>query len=208
VLCGSPAPAPFHRDRKREYLRCGQCALVFVPGEYHLEPAAERAEYQLHQNSPDDDGYRAFLSRLQAPLCQRLPAHSSGLDFGCGPGPTLSVMLEEQGHRVALYDPFFFPDTSCLQSEYDFVTATEVVEHLGRPGDVLQQLWRCLRGGGYLGVMTKLVTGREAFRAWHYKNDATHVSFFSEQTWQWWAARQSAGLEIIGADVILLRKSA
>jgi len=27
---------------------------------------------------------------------------SLGLDFGSGPGPTLSLMLEEQGHRVAI----------------------------------------------------------------------------------------------------------
>jgi hypothetical protein len=80
------------------------------------------------------------------------------------------------------------------------------VEHLSRPGEVLQQLWQCLRGGGYLGVMTKLVKDLEAFTNWHYKNDATHVSFFSARTWHWWAQRHSAQLEIIGKDVILLGK--
>ena len=36
--------------------------------------------------------------------------------------------------------------------------------------------------------------------------DATYVSFFSTQTWQWWAAQHAARLEFIGADVILLQK--
>lgn len=206
VLCGNPESSVFHRDRRREYLRCGTCALVYVPAQYHLQPLSEKAEYELHQNDPADARYRRFLSRLSMPLGQRLQANSSGLDFGCGPGPTLSVLLEEQGHTVDLYDPFFFPAADCLQQDYDFVTATEVVEHLSRPGEVLQQLWGCLRPGGFLGLMTKLVTGAQDFGSWHYKNDATHVSFFSRQTWQWWATQQGAQLEILGADVILLQK--
>ncbi len=206
VLCGSPESSHFYRDTRREYLRCGHCALVFVPARYHLCPAAEKAEYQLHQNDPADAGYRHFLSRLSVPLCQRLQPHSRGLDFGCGPGPTLSVMMGEQGHGVALFDPFFFPDSASLGADYDFVTATEVVEHLSRPGETLRQLWRRLRPGGYLGVMTKLVKDAQAFANWHYKNDATHVGFFSTQTWQWWAAQHAARLEFIGADVILLQK--
>jgi len=32
-----------------------------------------------------------------------------GLDYGCGPGPTLSVMLREKGFKMADYDPFFKP---------------------------------------------------------------------------------------------------
>ena len=49
-----------------------------------------------------------------------------------------------------------------------------------------------------------LVRDREAFASWHYKNDPTHVCFFSRRTWQWWAGRQGASLEFIGADVIML----
>ena len=205
-LCRAQAPTRFHQDSRREYLRCSVCALVYVPARYHLHPDAERAEYALHQNDPSDAGYRGFLSRLSVPLCQRLPENCSGLDFGCGPGPTLSLMLEEQGHRMALYDPFFFPDSSCLQRDFDFITATEVVEHLRSPGEVLQRTWQQVRSGGYLGVMTKLVIDATAFAGWHYKNDPTHISYFSRETWQWWAAGQAAELEFIGADVILLRK--
>jgi 16S rRNA G1207 methylase RsmC len=34
------------------------------------------------------------------------------LDFGCGPGPTLSILLAEQGQQVDLYDPFYHDDPS------------------------------------------------------------------------------------------------
>ena len=55
--------------------------------------------------------------------------------------------------------------------------------------------------------MTKLVRDRTAFARWHYKNDPSHVCFFSEGTWRWWALRHGAELEIIGADVILLNRT-
>lgn len=206
-LCAAGDCASFHRDSRREYLRCRRCALVFVPPAYRLGAVAERAEYDLHRNHVDDPGYRRFLARLAEPLLARLPPASQGLDFGCGPGPALAAMLAEAGHRVALYDPFYAPDTGVLTGPYDFITATEVVEHLHRPGEELSCLWAMLAPGGVLGVMTKLVRDREAFAGWHYKNDPTHVCFFSDATWQWWAEQVGAVLDRFGADVILLGKA-
>jgi hypothetical protein len=179
--------------------------LVFVPPAYYLDRAAERAEYDLHCNALDDPGYRAFLSRLALPLVARLAPGSCGLDFGCGAGPALAAMLREAGHEVSLYDTFYQPERSVLNRRYDFICATEVVEHLHQPGVELARLWSLLHSGGVLGIMTKLVLGSEAFAGWHYKNDPTHVCFFSEQTWHWWAREHGAGLEFIGADVMLLQ---
>lgn len=207
-LCGARAAALFWQDQRRDYYRCRRCSLVFVPPEQVLSAARERAEYELHRNDPADGGYRCFLGRLHAPLAARLAPRSEGLDFGCGPGPTLSVMFAEAGHSVALYDCFFAPDRSVLEGRYDFITATEVVEHLHQPGAELERLWALLRPGGYFGVMTKLVRDQTAFSRWHYKNDQTHVSFFSRQTFQWLAAKWGAGIEIIGQDVIILGKVA
>ena len=52
-------------------------------------------------------------------------ANSQGLDFGCGPGPCLSVMLEEQGHSLQLYDLYYANNRLLVNTEYDFITATE-----------------------------------------------------------------------------------
>jgi hypothetical protein len=115
-------------------------------------------------------------------------------------------MLRRGGFEVSLYDVFYQPEESVLTGQYDFICATEVVEHLHRPGPELQRLWPLLAAGGWLGIMTKLVRDRAAFATWHYKNDPTHVCFFSQQTWRWWARQQGASVEFIGADVILLGK--
>ena len=123
----------FFEDERRAYQQCKKCALIFVPAEFHLMRAEEKAQYDLHENNPKDSDYRQFLSRLSDPLIRKLSPNSSGLDFGCGSGPTLSVILEEAGHQVALYDPFYQPDPTTLKATYDFITATEVLEHLFHP---------------------------------------------------------------------------
>lgn len=197
---------PFWRDERRDYYRCGRCSLVFVPQRALLSAAAEKAEYDLHENSIDDAGYRRFLGRLAEPLLERLAAGSHGLDFGCGPGPALAAMFAEAGHEMAVFDCFYAPDLSVFKRRYDFITATEVVEHLHRPGNELQRLWRLLKPGGHLGLMTKLVIDQAAFSRWHYKNDPTHVGFFSRETFDWLAAEWGTAAEVIGNDVIIIAK--
>jgi len=196
----------YHEDKRRIFYSCETCQLVFVPPEQFLSAEEEKATYDHHQNSPDDQAYRRFLSRLFIPVNQRLAIESHGLDFGSGPGPTLSLMFEEAGHSVAIYDYFYTSDQSVLQQQYDFITASEVVEHLHQPKQELEKLWSILKPGGILGIMTKRVLNREAFAKWHYKNDLTHVCFFSEFTFRWLAEQWQAELFIVGNDVVLLKK--
>ena len=207
-LCLETNASFFHEDNWRTYLRCGTCQLIFVPANYHLDSAAEKAEYDLHQNSPTDQGYRKFLARLFRPVLAQLAPNSHGLDFGSGPGPTLSVMFEGAGHSVAIYDPFYSPDETPLKRTFDFVTASEVVEHFRNPAEDLEKLWSCVRPGGRLGIMTKLALGRSAFADWHYKNDRTHVCFFSRETLVWLAAKWNAKLTIVGKDVAIFERNA
>lgn len=206
-LCRAQDASEFCNDRRRDYFRCNTCHLVFVSPTQYLSAENEKAEYDLHRNRPDDPGYRCFLNRLFEPLQARLAAGSRGLDFGCGPGPTLSLMFEEAGHHMVLYDPFYARQPAVLERRYDFITATEVVEHLHRPGKELDRLWHILEPGGSLGLMTKLVTDRAAFSHWHYKNDPSHVCFFSRMTFSWLAERWRARLTFIGKDVMLFHKN-
>lgn len=196
----------FHSDRYRDYYKCSHCDLIHVPSSQHLSPEAERAEYDKHQNSPEDIDYRKFLSRLFTPLASRLGPASYGLDFGSGPGPTLSLMFEEAGHQMNLFDPFYAPEKQVFTSQYDFITASEVVEHINDPATELALLWSILKPGGWLGIMTKLALDQDAFSRWHYKNDLTHICFFSSKTMEWLAKQWQAKLVKIGKDVLLFQK--
>jgi len=205
-LCLGHDSSDYFQDKARAYLQCGDCALVFVPPQYHLSEAREKAEYDLHRNDPFDSGYRNFLARLFEPLRERLPKAAVGLDFGCGPGPTLSLMFQEAGFSVAIYDKFYADNPQLLGQNYDFISASEVVEHLRQPQLELERLYNLLNLNGILGIMTKLVTDQRAFTSWHYKNDLSHICFFSAETFHWLAKHLQARLELIGKDVILLQK--
>ncbi|MEJ1338620.1 MAG: class I SAM-dependent methyltransferase [Candidatus Sedimenticola sp. (ex Thyasira tokunagai)] len=203
--CLTVGGGSFYQDR-RDYFRCPVCCLVFVPPHQFLPPQEEKAVYDLHENSAFDSGYRRFLNRLFIPLSQCLVPHSNGLDFGSGPEPTLSLMFEEVGHSMEIYDPFYAPEIKPLQLNYDFITATEVVEHLHHPRRELDRLWSRLKPNGLLGIMTKRVINRESFSSWHYKNDPTHVCFFSLETFQWYAEHWRAELTVPEKDVVLFKK--
>ena len=166
----------------------------------------EKARYLLHENDPGDEGYRGFLNRLAKPLVERLGNGMEGLDYGCGPGPALAGMLEEAGHRMRVYDPFFERDDEALRRTYDFVTCTEVVEHFHRPADEFERLDGLLRPGGWLGIMTSLVVDDEGFADWYYRKDPTHVVFYKRDTFEYLAARFGWECEVIRTDVVLMRK--
>lgn len=170
------------------------------------EPAAEREHYGTHENHPTDARYRAFLGRLSGPLLERLPAGAEGLDYGSGPGPTLSVMLAENGFRMTIYDRFFAPDPKVLHGSYDFITCTEVVEHFHFPADEFDRLNRLLRPGGWLGVMTEMLREGCVFEDWHYVRDPTHVCFYRPGTMEWIAARYGWTVETPHRNVALFRK--
>jgi SAM-dependent methyltransferase len=204
-LCLSRRVHPFAEVRSSEYLRCEVCRLTFLAPDRRLAPGAEREHYGTHQNDPTDTRYRAFLSRLAEPLMRHLPAGAEGLDYGSGPGPTLSLMLEEQGFRTQNYDPFFAPDAEALQRSYDFITCSETVEHFSSPRSEFDRLHRMLRPGGWLGIMTEMLEDDQAFTEWHYVRDPTHVCFYRAETMAWIAARYGWGLERPARNVTLFQ---
>jgi hypothetical protein len=167
-----------------DYWRCQHCEATFVDPSQLPDRTLEHDQYRLHRNDASDADYRKFLARLALPLLERLPAGSSGLDYGCGPGPALAAMLTEAGHRIAVYDPLFFDDPKVLDEHYDFITCTEVVEHFHHPFDEFIRLDRLLKPGGWLAVMTMFQTDDAAFAHWHYRRDPTHVVFYRETTFR------------------------
>ncbi len=205
-LCSGKGARLFFKDKNRTYLRCLNCCLIFVPPYQWLSFGDEKAVYDLHENDVQDPGYRKFLSRLSVPLLKVMGNKKVGLDFGCGPGPALSVMMEESGHTVDLYDPFYHKDVSVFDKTYDFITATEVVEHLRNPKKEFLALFSMLKQGAWLGIMTKMVTDLKAFTTWHYIRDDTHICFYSRATFEFIAHQYDATVIFENRDVILFQK--
>ncbi|MDA7440755.1 class I SAM-dependent methyltransferase [Candidatus Pseudothioglobus singularis] len=205
-LCNSKSHSLIHNDSHREYLSCSDCEFVFVPKSFHLSQIDEKLRYDTHNNDPGDIRYRQFLSQLAEPLLQKIPEKSYGLDFGSGPGPTLSLMLEEKGHHVDLYDKFYASNDGIFNRKFDFITATEVIEHLRDPMLEFKRLASALMVDGYIALMTHLLTEETDFRSWYYKNDPSHIGFFNKQSLVYLAKELKLELDIYSERVIFLKK--
>lgn len=188
------------------YHRCRACELIWLDAAEHLDPAREKAVYDGHDNQVDDPRYRQFLQRAFGEVQRRLPPPASGLDFGCGPGPALIAMGREAGYQMAGYDKFYADEPELLAQQYDFITSTEVIEHIATPRAVLDGLWGCLKSGGLLVLQTQRVLGDERFRLWRYRHDPTHIVFFAEASFRAMAARWQAQVEFPHADVAVITK--
>jgi 2-polyprenyl-3-methyl-5-hydroxy-6-metoxy-1,4-benzoquinol methylase len=147
-----------------------------------------------------------FLQRIIQPARAYLTPTMRGLDYGCGPGPTLSVLLKREGIPCHNYDPIFFSEDP--QGPFDFIFATECFEHFHCPATELSRLTPLLSPQGYLFVMTELWHQQIDFRSWYYASDPTHVSFYHLNSFDY-ICRQF-GFNILAhydARVLLLQKN-
>ncbi|PVY42161.1 class I SAM-dependent methyltransferase [Pontibacter virosus] len=190
----------------RLFLHCENCQLVFTEQRFLPLPEVEEKHYLTHENGIEHAGYVNFLNRAIQPTLPLLGRGMHGLDYGCGPTPTLSLLLEREGYRMDNYDPYFFPELKTEQV-YDFVFATECFEHFFYPARELHLLYKLLKPGGLLTIMTEQWQETDKIPTWYYAKDPTHVVFYHSRTFHWIA--QHCGFELMYTDnkrVVIIRK--
>ena len=203
-LCSSKETKLLSIGENREYHRCDECDLAFVPSSFLVSKQEEKAKYDNHKNSPKDQGYCNFLDKLLLPMGEFLKEGDKGLDFGSGPGPTLCVLMASRGYDMDIYDIFYHDERKVFKKEYDFITSTEVIEHLYDPLFEIGRLWSCLKNGGVLGLMTAFRV--DEFDSWYYKRDLTHIRFFTPKTFKWLASHLGAKILLCDDGVVILEK--
>lgn len=161
------------------------CLSLFVNPVNYPSSDEERDRYLKHRNDVNDPGYRSFVSPLVDAVCEDNGPDAPGLDFGCGRIPIVSSMLRERGYNVASYDPFFMDDPYLLRRAYSYVALSEVIEHFHDPAKEFALLRSLLNEGGRLYCSTSLYSDGVDFKRWYYKEDPTHVFFYSAQTMHW-----------------------
>ena len=184
----------------RLYHHCHFCDLVFMDSNGHLSPQKERERYLLHDNDIQNSDYVRYLSGVaESIVVPFVPAGSVVLDFGSGPETVFAAVLEQKGYKVLCYDPCFAPDTGVLNRQYDAVVAVEVIEHIAEVRDAIMRISGLIGTGGIFSVKTLFHDGdMGTFHKWWYREDPTHVSFFSPRTMQWIAV--ICGLTILHND--------
>lgn len=208
-LCNHTATQFYFKDNRRRFFQCVKCQLVFVDQTMLPTPTEEKQEYEKHNNCFDDVGYQTFLRKALNAATKYTNinlAKCRYLDFGCGPAPVLAAMASRVCQSASYYDPLFFPNGSCLKHCYEVISCTEAIEHFHRPIVEWEILMSMMTLNSLLVIMTKRVISKERFANWHYKNDMTHVSFFSEYTFHFLAEKY--GLEVVfpEKDIALFSK--
>lgn len=167
------------------FLQCEACVLVFKDSSQYPSAENEKKRYLQHQNNINDTNYQNFVAPIVTRIFQQQPLTARGLDFGAGPGPVIAKLLTDKGFSITLFDPYFYPEKECLSTTYDFIICSEVMEHFHTPNKEFKLLRKLLKSNGKLYCMTQLLPKKEDFNHWYYKNDSTHVVFYSERNIQW-----------------------
>jgi hypothetical protein len=200
-LCFNQTPE-FYADIQT-YYRCPHCDGIFVDENDLIRKDIEKRVYEQHNIDTKDEGYRKFVSPITESIVDAYRDDADGLDFGAGRSAIISAVLEEKGYVVKNYDPFFHDNKALLENRYEFISACEVVEHFHKPNKEFHLLKNMLTQNGKIYIMTDLYDGRE-FGSWYYKNDPTHVFFYTAKTFEFIKEEFGfKGVEIKGRLVIL-----
>lgn len=204
TLCGAEA-TPFCQTLDRDYFECSQCRAILLDPDMYVSPDDEIYRYKTHNNDVNDPRYQNFVMPLVDTITERYAPGSHGLDYGSGTGPVAAKLLRDDGYEVTTYDPYFDDDATAFHQKYDFIIASEVVEHFYNPAKEFRLLKGLLKPGGYLACMTLRYADDIIFDGWHYAHDETHVIFYRDETAQW--IRQSYGFsDLVLKDRIFILK--
>lgn len=202
-LCGAPARSlaaesdGYRFSELSCYERCPSCGYIQLLEDYLPSALNERTRYLLHRNDPADPGYRKWLvSFIEEALLPYAKSACAVLDFGSGPNPALQGILSERGYGYTPFDPFFAPGEAWRARTWPAIVVHEVAEHLRFPGVALSELAGLLEPGGVLALRTRFPPEDPAdFLSWHYRQDSTHVGFFSKACLK--GAVEALGLKLI-----------
>jgi len=183
----------------KKFYYCPHCECIHLDSMHMLSLTDEKKAYDHHQNSLENEGYVQMFENFLDFFWKDIPCKEECLDFGSGPTPVLSELLKRRGTHVTCYDKFYQPDTHFKQHHYDFITSTEVFEHLSDPLSALLLFHYILKPKGIVALMTLFHSNNQAdFKDWWYRRDHTHITFYTPKTIAIMADK--CGFEIVKCD--------
>ena len=179
-LCGSSSSFPRVLRDGFQYVTCTSCAFVYLNPQltqqavrdvYNDEDVRKFFFEQLLLPHVERDQRGEFTNRART-LKSLLPeSHHRLLDIGCGAGNFLMVAGEEgfvgeglelnqlyieyiAAHRNLKVNARLLEEMNYPAGSFDVVALWDVLEHLPRPVETLNEVRRVLRQGGILGLTT------------------------------------------------------
>ncbi|ADN09383.1 class I SAM-dependent methyltransferase [Sulfurimonas autotrophica] len=177
--------ASFFYKESQSYFTCKVCHGIFVDEAQLPDEKSEKERYELHDDNADDAGYRKFVSPITSNIERSFTKEDEGLDFGAGTSRIITKVMQEKGYDISAYDPYFHPEKELLEKKYDYIASCEVIEHFYHPAKEFELLKSLLKKDAKLFLMTDIYDERIEFSSWYYKNDPTHVFFYTKKTFEW-----------------------
>jgi SAM-dependent methyltransferase len=155
--------------------------------QFYVDEALEKKHYDKHHNTFESLGYvKMFEDLIEEFVVPCKKSIDSALDFGCGEGEVLPILLEKNAIACDRYDLFYFPKKTYEGKVYDLILSTEVFEHLQNPLEMLKKLLLHVKADGYLLLMSAFhPNDDEKFLKWWYIRDITHIGFFNMSTFEY-----------------------
>lgn len=185
-ICGKKTVELYDDQFNATYYYCKNCDYISLDEKLIVSNEKEKSLYNYHNNSMENIGYvnmlKKFIERFIKPY---IDIETDALDFGCGPGPVLSELLKSVGIKTDIYDPYFFPKRIFVNKNYGLITCTEVFEHFKNPIENFKLLDNLLINNGILALTTLFQPDIKMFTKWWYRRDATHISFYTLNTFKY-----------------------
>ena len=184
LLCSSRTEV-FYKSKNKDYHKCENCFSIMLDPSNYVTSEEEKARYDTHNNDIHDIGYQNFVSPIVESVKENYSTNHLGLDYGAGPGPVITSLLENAGYNINLYDPYFHCYPENLSKKYDYIICSEVIEHFHKPYNEFKCLSNMLNENGSIFCMTSIYDEDINFDKWYYKNDETHVFFYHKKALEW-----------------------
>jgi hypothetical protein len=142
----------------------------------------------MHDNSESNSGYVRFLNAVAETAISYTPENGSILDFGCGKNAVLAGILSKKGVQSDSYDPLFGYYIDFSEKKYDTIILCEVIEHIRNLHDEISLIQKLLKLDSNVIIRTQQHPSLELFPQWWYRQDSTHINFFSDRALEYLAA--------------------
>ena len=188
-ICNSEVSILEDKKTSKNYYKCSKCKYIFLDKEFYIDEIHEKSHYDKHHNNLESLGYVKMFEDLIDTFVKPLHVEmKTALDFGCGEGEVLPIVLERNNIKCDRYDLFYFPKKIYEDKKYDLIVSTEVFEHLENPLDMLKKLLLHVDDNAYLLLMTAFhPNDDDKFLKWWYIRDITHIGFFNLDTFEYLA---------------------
>ena len=209
-------------------LKCASCGHKFLQAEFSPESLRDlytnyypRSTFDLEGYQPyqECDGFKAWFDGEESSTFRWVPQNVCVLDIGCGFGESLGyyqargcdvygVEADENIRRVAEKFDYkvhvgLFDASVYEENFFDYVTMSQVIEHVTDPVQILCGVARILKPGGVAILSTPNAGGwgaRVFGRRWINWHAPYHLQFFTLQSMR--IAAEQAGLVLEKAITI------